>query len=165
MRTLCLIFSGIALLLVGCATPYSENSLIREFSETQLSDTTWTVRLKGNGYASKERAADFGLLRCADLCLSSGFKYFVIVDGQEDSRNSADITPAGSYAIGAVDGSGNDAANTQTNGGRTYNFSKPGANNTIVCFKERPALKTLVYDAAFVRKSIREVYAWKAMTW
>ena len=167
MKTLCLILSGIALILVGCATstPYSENSLIRGFSETQLSDNTWTVRFNGNGYTSRESAVDFGLLRCADLCLSSGFKYFVIVDGQEDSRNSTDTTPTSSYTTGTVYGSGNFAANTQTYGGQTYNFSKPSANNTIVCFKKRPALKTLVYDAAFVRKSMREIYAWKAMTW
>jgi hypothetical protein len=42
-----------------------------------------SLTFKGNGYTSRERATDFNLLRCAEVCLENGYKYFVIVDGKE----------------------------------------------------------------------------------
>ena len=149
----------VALILVGCATPYQQTGLTGGFSETQLDSNVWTVTFKGNGYTSRERATDFNLLRCADLCLDNGFKYFVIVEGKEYSNEGSYTTPTSSYTTGSATAYGSSvygSSTTHTYGGQTYHISKPTSSNTIVCFKQKPAINALVYNAEFIRKSIRE---------
>jgi hypothetical protein len=53
------------------------------------------------------------------------------------------------------------SATTRTTGGRTYYFSKPGTTNTIVCFKDKPEIGGLVYDAYYLFKSIKGKYGIK----
>jgi hypothetical protein len=149
----------VALLLFGCATPYQQTGLTGGFSETQLDENVWTVTFKGNGYTNRERATDFNLLRCAELCLEKGYKYFVIVEGKEYSKGGSYTTPTTSYTTGSAYAYGNNvygSATTQTYGGQTYNISKPRTSNTIVCFKEKPTISAMVYNAEFIRDSIRE---------
>lgn len=152
-------FFLLALFFCGCATPYQQSGLIGGFSETQLDDNAWTVTFKGNGYTSRERATDFNLLRCAELCIENGYKYFVIVDGKEYSKQGSYTTPTSSYTTGSAYAYGNNvygSATTQNYGGHTYNISKPTTSNTILCFKDKPAINAMVYNAEFIRKSIRE---------
>jgi putative transposase len=47
------------------------------------------------------------------------------------------------------------------NGGQTYVTSKPRANNTILCFRDKPDINGLVSEAAFIIKSIRAKYGMK----
>ena len=42
------------------------------FSETQLDTNVYTVRFSGNGYTSPSKAADFALLRSAEITLMRG---------------------------------------------------------------------------------------------
>jgi hypothetical protein len=152
-------FFLLALFLSGCATPYQQSGLIGGFSETQLDNNSWTVTFKGNGYTSRERATDFNLLRCAEVCLENGYKYFVIVDGKEYSEQDSYTTPTTSYTTGSAYAYGNNvygSATTQNYGGQTYNISKPTNSNTIFCFKQKPAINAMVYNAEFIQKSIRE---------
>lgn len=149
----------VALLLFGCATPYQQTGLIGGFSETQLDENVWTVTFKGNGYTSRERATDFNLLRCAEICLENGYKYFVIVEGKEYSKEGSYTTPTTSYTTGSAYAYGNNvygSATTQTYGGQTYNISKPRTSNTIVCFEDKAEINAMVYNAEFIRDSIRE---------
>ena len=44
----------------------------RGFSETQLDTNVYTVRFSGNGYTSPSKAADFALLRSAEITLMRG---------------------------------------------------------------------------------------------
>ena len=152
-------FPFIALLLFGCSTPYQQTGFTGGFSETQLDVNAWTVTFKGNGYTDREKVTDFNLLRCSELCLENGYKYFVIVEGREYSKEGSYTTPTTSYTTGSAYAYGNNvygSANTQTYGGQTYNISKPMSSNTIVCFKEKPAISAMVYNAEFIRNSIRE---------
>jgi hypothetical protein len=149
----------LVLIFSGCATPYQQTGLFGGFSETQLDENVWTVTFRGNGYTSRERATDFNLLRCAELCLENGYRYFVIVEGEEYSKKSSYTTPTTSYTTGSAYAYGNNiygSATTQTYGGQTYNISKPRTSNTIVCFKEKPVINVMVYNAEFIQKSIRE---------
>ena len=57
---------------------------------------------------------------------------------------------AGNYAYGT--------ATTTTSGGETHVISKPRATNTIVCFKEKPQINGLVFDAEYVSRPIKEKY-------
>lgn len=148
-------------LLSGCATAYQPKSFSGGYSETRLGENIFQVSFRGNGYTSRERAADFNLLRSAEVTLENGFRYFVIVDSQKHSDVGAYTTPSTSYTTGSAYGSGNYAygsATTTTYGGQTYFISKPSATNMILCFKEKPAMDALVLDAEFVAKSIKDKY-------
>ena len=150
-----------AVLLSGCATVYQSEGFTGGYSETQLGENVFQVSFRGNGYTDRERASDFALLRSAELTLEKGFRYFVIVESEKHSKVGAYTTPSTSYTTGSAYGSGNYAygsATTTTYGGQTYLISKPRATNTILCFKDKPQIDGLVFDAEFVTKSIREKY-------
>jgi len=158
-----LLSAGIALLVLlsGCASAYQPQSFTGGYSETQLGENIFQVSFRGNGYTRPERAADFSLLRSAELTLEKGFRYFVIVESEKDSKVSAHTTPSTSYTTGSAYGSGGYAygsATTTTYGGQTYFISKPRATNMILCFKDKPAINALIFEAEFVAKSIKEKY-------
>ena len=160
MRTL-FILGLVVATLSGCATAYQSKSFTGGYSETQLGDNIFQVSFRGNGYTSRERAADFTLLRSAEVTVENGFRYFVIVESEKGSKVGAYTTPTTSNTTGSAYGSGNYAygnATTTTYGGQTYFISKPRATNTILCFKEKPEINGLVFDAEFVAKSIRKKY-------
>lgn len=147
--------------LSGCATPYQSKGFTGGYSEVQLDDNVFKVSFRGNGYTGKERAANFALLRSAEVSLRHGFKYFIIADLSATTRDSSYTAPTqtttnmnynsyGSYGYGS--------ANSTTSGGQTYHISKPTATNTIVCFKEKPEIQGLVYNAEFLARSLKEEY-------
>ena len=162
MRAVSFIFIAIvAIVLSGCATPYQRVGFTGGYSETQLGDNIFQVSFRGNGYTSRDRASDFALLRSAELALEHGFRYFVIIESKQGAKIETYTTPSTSYTTGSAYGYGNYAygsATTTTYGGQTYFISKPRATNTILCFKERPEINGLVFDAEFVTKSIKKKY-------
>jgi len=135
------------LLLSACATSYQRVGFSGGFDELQLDDNMWRVTFRGNGYTSRQRTSDFALLRCAELTLKKGFKYFVLVTGNTSTSTSAHTTPTQSFVSGNT---------ITTTGGSTYLISKPSTSNTILMLKEKP--KTFVYNAKFIVKSIRAAY-------
>lgn len=149
------------LVLTGCATPYQKNGLSGGYSETQLSENVFKVHFRGNGYTRGERAEDFALMRSAEIAIEHGYAYFIIVDSAGDVEHSTYTTPVSSYTTANATAVGNTAygnARTQYYGGQTMHISKPSAKNTIICFKEKPTDQPMVYDAIFVRDSIRNKY-------
>ena len=157
--------------LAGCATAYQAEGLSGGFSEAQLDENVFQVTFKGNGYTARDRANDFALLRSAEIALDKGYKYFVIVDAQQYSKNSSYTTPtvattnvnANSY--GSAYGYGNTmnysgntygTATTTYSGGQTFHISKPGTTNIIACFKDKP--EGFSYNAEFLVKSLKEKY-------
>lgn len=153
--------------LAACATAYQSVGLTGGFSETQLGDNIFQVYFKGNGWTSRERATDFSLLRSAELTLENGFTHFIIVDSSRYSKKGLYTTPRTSYTTGNAYSYGSGAygsATTTTYGGQTFLTSKPRSTNTIVCFKGKPQIEGLVYDAKFVYKSVTEKYDIKKET-
>lgn len=149
------------LVLAGCATTYQHQSFTGGYSETQLGDNVFQVSFRGNAYTSRERASDFSLLRSAELALEKGFRYFIIVDSEKYSKTGTYTTPTQSYTTGSVYGYGNythGSAITTTYGGQTFFISKPRATNMVLCFKEKPEMDGLIFDAEFVVKSIKQKY-------
>ena len=99
----------IAAALAGCATSYQKQGLSGGFTETQLDKAVFRVSFKGNGFTSPERAADFTLLRSAELALKNGFTHFVIVDGHSNVDYAAYVTPIQSTTFGSATAYGNTA--------------------------------------------------------
>lgn len=148
------------LVLTACATSYQSSSFTGGFTETQLDENVFRVSFRGNGYTSRERAADFVMLRSAELALNNGYKYFAIVD----SANQTDTYVSSSapnyttnFQMNSFGNTTYGTARTHAYGGQTMTFHKPSSSNTIVCFKEKPA-QGMVYSAEFVAKSIRQKY-------
>lgn len=160
MRALSILALAVVM-LSGCATTYQPQSFSGGYSETQIGENIFQVSFRGNGYTSRERASDFSLVRSAEVVLENGFRYFVIVESEKGSKVGAYTTPTTSHTTGSAYGSGNYAygsATTTTSGGQTYFISRPRATNTILCFKEKPEINGLVFDAEFVAKSIKQKY-------
>ena len=154
------VISFLCLLAIGCATPYASTSYVGGYSETRMAPDVFRVRFNGNGFTSSERALDFALLRAADLTLRNGYSYYVIVQESSWVATSTHKTRETTTTTGSAHTYGNTtrfSANTVTYGGYTYNVSKPRAENTILCLKEKPS-SGLAYDAQFVSNEIRRKY-------
>jgi uncharacterized protein YceK len=151
MKTLLIVLSIV--LLSGCATDYQKDSYTGGFSSTQLGENMYQVSFRGNGFTSRRRAADFTLLRSAELTLDNGFRYFVIVGAEKSSNVATMTTPTTSFTTPT----GYGGATTTTYGGRTFFVSKPNTTNTILCFKDKPK-SGVVYNAKFVANALRQKY-------
>ena len=139
------------IILAGCATPYQQSSLLGGFKEIRLSDNSFRVTFKGNAYTSSDRASNYCLLRCAELCLENGYKYFVLISENAHIKNSTHTSPA--YAQTTHIGN---SSFTNVYGGQTYSHSKPRSTNEILCFKEKP--EGYSYDASYIKDSLMEEY-------
>jgi hypothetical protein len=159
MRLILLMLS--AAVLCGCSTSYKPNGLSGGYSETQLSPNVFKVSFRGNGFTKAEKAADFALLRSAEVTLQNGFTHFVIFDNSSSVGLSSYTTPVQSYTTLNATTYGNTAygtASTTSYGGQTHITSKPETTNTIMCFKGSPDSQRLVYEARFICESIGSKY-------
>ena len=142
-------------LMSGCATGYHGSGFTGGYSETQLAEDVFRVSFRGNGFTSSERAADFTLLRSAELVQEHGYSYFVIVDESESVSRSTYTTPTNTTGSATV--TGNTVSGTATTtGGQTYTVTKPRARNTIIGMRTKP--DGFSYEAEFVIASLREKY-------
>ncbi len=157
----------ISLLLVfgflasGCATTYQQQGFTGGFSETQLRQDIYRVTFKGNALTSAERAADFTLLRCAELATESGYAFFMIIDGSHSTKISSHTTPTTTNTTASVYGTGNYATGTATSttsGGQTYYHEKPRSSNTILMIHDQDAVTGVAYEADFIIRSLRNKY-------
>lgn len=168
-----IVFGLLIACLCACATPYKSSGLMGGFSEAQLDDNVFRVSFRGNGFTSPERAADYSLLRAAELARNNGYNYFIIIDSQSYTEWSTYTTPTTATTTAQINtrGTGNITGNnlnyranstgtatTRTHGGQTYIISKPTTANTIVCFKEKPEIYGLVYKVDFLIKSLAQQY-------
>jgi hypothetical protein len=67
-----------ALMVVSCASPYGQNTLIGGYKDTRIDDTHYQVRFDGNGNSSADRVWNFWIYRCAELTKQKGFAYFAL---------------------------------------------------------------------------------------
>ena len=147
--------------VVGCATGYQPSGFKGGYTETQLSPDIFRVSFGGNAYTSAEAAANYTLLRSAELALENDHPYFVIIDEHHSSSTSAYTTPTQTTTTASVTAFGNTAhgsASSTTTGGQTYYFAKPGTSNLILLLKSKEGIDGIVYDAAFLRTSLRNKY-------
>jgi len=116
------------------STPYQPKNFFGGYSETQLAVDMYRVKFNGNGNTKTDRTIDFCMLRCAELTLEKGYKYFYIIDSNT--------------------GTDGQIINRQ----HVYIPSHPTSNNTITMLKEKPANDNTLYDAAFIVPSYKAKY-------
>jgi hypothetical protein len=116
------------------STPYTPKGFLGGYSETQLAADMYRVRFNGNGNTKTDRSIDLCMLRCAELTLEKGYKYFYIIDS---STGNGGYIPDHRY--GPI-------------------VSHPTSNNTIKMLHEKPENNLAVYDAAFIVLSYKKKY-------
>ena len=151
--------------LVGCATGYARRGWTGGYSDMKMQEDIFRVAFSGNAYVGMGRVEDYTLLRSAEVALENGYKYFIIIDEKSATSTGSYTTPVTAQTSGtgsAYGGSGyahgSYSGTTTYSGGQTYTFSKPSARNTIKCFKEKPELPTMVYDAEQVARNLKNAY-------
>lgn len=150
-----------SVLLIGCATPYKRNGLAGGFSETRLQENIFTVCFRGNGYCSQERAQDFAMLRCAEVTLEYGYKYFALGDSSAADNTMLFHSGSNAQTYGTISSSGSTAHgtfNTYNSPSYTVPIRMPNISYTIFCSKEKPEGGQVVLDATFLANSIRRKY-------
>jgi hypothetical protein len=65
------------LALASCATDYQPQSLTGGFSDYMTAPDEAIVMFHANGYTSMERVIGMIALRCAEVTLAHGYRYFV----------------------------------------------------------------------------------------
>lgn len=66
------------MLVTAACTTYHAAGPTGGFSEIKLSDTSYQVHFRGNGYTSPTRVQQFMMRRTAELALENGFRYFTM---------------------------------------------------------------------------------------
>ena len=142
-----------AMILCACGTPYGSYGLLGGYTETQLGENVWQVTFESNGYTTQATTVRYAMLRCAELTLEQGYRYFAIIN--KDAYSQA----AGVMSSGSFNATSNRMGNTMyTNGsmsGLSAMISYPTADQTIMMFHEKPE-GVLSYDALITCRSIGE---------
>ena len=148
---------AVASLLSSCASTYSPKGMFNGYSDVRLGENIFKVGFQGDGYDSRERVTDLSLLRSAEVSLQNGFAHFVIANMADNSSGGTYVMPTTTQMSATVVGNAAYGAAT-TYGGQSFFITYPNTTNTIVCFKEKPNIQGLVYEAHFVIASLKAKY-------
>ena len=153
---------AISLVITGCATSayyYKYQGAAGGFSDIKIQDDIYKVSYSENSFVSVETAEDFALLRAAEVTLTNGYKYFIILDQKSDPHTTSSTIPLSSMTVGSgvlAPGSVTGYASTFNYGGGTVTQSRPSTSNLIQCYKDKPLdASLLIYDAKQVQDSLK----------
>lgn len=79
----CLVVAA-PLCLAACQTPYQPDLGYGGFSEQQIGSRTWEVRFRGNDTTTTSTVYNGLVLRCAQIAVAHGYRYFVL-EGNADA--------------------------------------------------------------------------------
>ena len=155
LKILALDFLLLTIFAAGCSTPYGNMDPMGSHDERQIAENVFRVSSRDPGYIDPDRATDLCMLKCAELAMGKGFKYFSIVDdfGEEKvgdttrSNFGANETDKQSTSTKPLD------AIVTDSGEQTYTITRPSTSNTIVCCNVYPS-NGFAYDAQFVYNSL-----------
>jgi hypothetical protein len=117
------------LLLAGCATDYGPQGFTGGYSDFLTAPDEAVITFHGNGYTPAERVVEMAALRCAEVTLQHGYRYFVLMSVADHSGTTSFTTPGYAHTTGYANASGNFAtgsATTIVTPPQTHTFYKPG---------------------------------------
>lgn len=79
--------------LVGCETGYQQQSFTGGYSEFLTAPDEAVITFRGNGYTGVERVVEMTALRCAEVTLAHGYRYFVGTSVSDLSGQTSFTTP------------------------------------------------------------------------
>jgi hypothetical protein len=163
----CILLASVV--LVGCQTAYQPQSFTGGYSEFLTAPDEAVITFRGNGYTAAERVVEMTALRCAEVTLAHGYRYFVGTSVSDLSRQSSFTTPGVANTYGTATAFGNFATGTATTTitpPQTFNIYKPAVMISIKMSNDEKSLvplgmvingqKATPRDAAFLRASLRQ---------
>jgi hypothetical protein len=92
--------------LAGCGTRYQDMGLTGGVAAEQMTADVYRIKSRGNAYTDKTTVQDYVLLKAAETTKSAGGTHFLLISGQDASRQvtvtspgSATTTVAGGVAV------------------------------------------------------------------
>jgi hypothetical protein len=150
--------------LSGCATPYQKigTDLSGGHSFHRISTDVFVVSFMGNGFTPPRQAADFAMLRAAEIALEYKFRYFAILGEFDRSGvDCAQFTTPGS-TTGSVINYGDFATFSAITTPPTTTqipIFEPGSELAIRCYDKAPGGHTgQVFEATNVASQLRLRY-------
>jgi hypothetical protein len=116
----------LSLLLAACSTPYQEMGFRGGVRSDQVTANTYRIVANGNSFTGRRAIQDYTLLKAAETTKAAGGTHFVIVDAQDASRVSYDVSPGRATTVF----SGNIASTTYSPA-RAHADVKPGQDTYI----------------------------------
>jgi len=146
---------GALVLLNACAfTSYTRMFGGYGYNDVPLSPDRYRVTFAGYQNDVPSKAADQALLRSAEVTLTKGYRYFVVVEERNDMLTSSYQVPATqtTETTSKVEGNETKSVSTTTyNEAKTVTQKQPATTLTIQCFHDKPAAaEGKVYDAQFL---------------
>ena len=83
----CILLASVV--LVGCQTAYQPQSFTGGYSEFLTAPDEAVITFRGNGYTAAERVVEMTALRCAEVTLAHGYRYFVGTGVSDLSRQTS----------------------------------------------------------------------------
>lgn len=91
---------GAVLGLSACQTQYGDMKFNQGVSAERMTDSSFRITAKGNGYTDGNQIIDFLALKAAETTIANGFTHFVVTAGEDISKREVGVTPG--YVIGSV---------------------------------------------------------------
>jgi hypothetical protein len=153
----------------SCSTPYQPNSFAGGYSDFLVAPDEAIVTFRGNGYTPIQKLLEMAALRCAEVTLAHGYRYFVATGMGDLSTQSTIVTPGVSRTYAYANGFGNfvnGSATTYETPPMAYNITKPGIQVAIKMSNNQKALvpfgaiigtqRIVPRDAVFIKSSLRQ---------
>jgi hypothetical protein len=171
------LFLLVPLLLAGCATSYQPEGATGGFADVMTGPDTAIVTFSGNGYTSAQRVLAMITLRCAELTVQHGYRYFAVTGLRDLGARSSFATPGYSttnvYGNVSSYGGFTGSAYTTTLPSQTVNIYKPAAMVSIKMSNNLESLQSVGLellggqrlppgDAAFISQKYRQQLGIKA---
>lgn len=73
-----IVFLLSVILFSGCATGYNQDGTFGGYSESPAPGKLKQIHFRSNGFLSRQEITEYLLMRCAEITINSGKRYFVI---------------------------------------------------------------------------------------
>ncbi len=119
-----------AAILSGCQTQYQEMGATGGVTAAPITNDTYRISSRGNGFTDPTTIQDYSLLKAAEVTLAAGGTHFLVVTANDATNRSVGST-AGTFQTNVY---GNTAYTTY-NPGVTYDIVKPGQDLIVQVLK------------------------------
>lgn len=129
------------------------------YASNEISDRFVRVTFRGNASTSGFRAADFALLRCAEVALEHDHPYFVIQERNDTTRESTRTTTSPGVPMTSCNKKGRCTTTYGTSTTTTQTWVYPNLEYIVELLSAPPEDETrFALDAAEVGRTIRAKY-------
>jgi hypothetical protein len=133
------------------------------YYDFRVSEDIFVVRFSGNASSPLEYVRDLCLLRCAEVAVKNGYRYFIMLSSEQSENIRQIYMPSSVHAhIDSTSSSPGETKETHydsykgVSAGRSISRINPKEEHVIKCLKERPSGE--FFDAKIIITSLRGLY-------